>query len=60
MASSVTIPAEEKGAEVDGAVEAGGMAVCIWGCLEQSYAKLHLTVAASMAHMNVKWEDLGQ
>ena len=32
MASSVTPPAEEEGVEVDGAVEAGGVTVCDWGC----------------------------
>ena len=59
MASSVTPPTEEEGAKVDGAVEAGGVAVSVQGCLEQSYAILRLMVAVSMAHMNVKWGDLG-
>ena len=36
MASSVTSPADDEGAEVDGAVEAGGAAVCVWGCLSLS------------------------
>ena len=52
-------PTKDKGAEVDGAVEAGGVAVSVEGCLERSCAILRLTVAASMAHMNVKWGDLG-
>ena len=34
MASSVTPPAEEEGAEVDGAAEAGGAAVLVRGCLK--------------------------
>ena len=34
MASSVIPPAEDEGTEVDGAVEAGGAAVCVWGYLE--------------------------
>ena len=59
MASSVTPPVEDEAAEVDGAVEFGGAAVFVWGYLERSCAILHLTVAASMAHMNVKWGDLG-
>ena len=54
MASNVTPPAEEEGAKVDGAVEVGGAIVCIWGYLERSYAKLHFTVAAPMAHMYEK------
>ena len=54
MASSVTPPVEDEGAEVDGAVEARGTVVSNRCCLEQSYARLLLTVAASMAHINVK------
>ena len=49
MASSVTPPAEDNGAEVDGVVEAGGAVVCVWGCLGLSYAALRLAVAASMS-----------
>ena len=59
MASRVTPPAEDEGAEVDGVVEAGGAVVSVRGCLDRSYIILHLTVAASMAHMNVKRGDLG-
>ena len=57
MASSVTPAVEEEGVEVDGAVEYGGASVYIWGYLERSCAKLRLTVAASMAHINEKWGD---
>ena len=49
MASSVTPSAEDEGAEVDGVVEAGGVAVSIQGYFDLSYASLHLMVAASMA-----------
>ena len=58
MASSVTPPAKEKGVEVDGVIEAGGTTICNWGCLEQSCAKLHLTVVTSMAYIKEKWGDL--
>ena len=34
MASSVTPPVEEEGAEVDGVVEARGVVVSVRGCLE--------------------------
>ena len=49
MASRVTPPAEDKGAEVDGAVEAGGVAVSIRGHLSLSCASLCRTIAAFMA-----------
>ena len=49
MASSVTPPTEDKGA-----VEAGGAAISIRGCLSLSCAALYQTVVASMAHMKVK------
>ena len=54
IASRVTPPAEDKGAEVDGAVEARGAVVSVWGYLERSCAILRLMVAASMAHIYVK------
>ena len=60
MASNVTPPTEEKGAEMDGAIEVGGAAVSVWGCLERSCARLRLTVAASMAHIYEKWGDSGK
>ena len=59
MVSSVTPPVEEEGAEVDGAVGAGGAVVYDWGCLERSCAKLRLTVVASMTHIKEKWGDSG-
>ena len=59
MASSVTPPTKEEGTEVDRVVEAEGATVYIWGCLNRSYAKLRLTIAASMTHINEKWEDIG-
>ena len=49
MASIVTSPAEDERAEVDGAVEAGGVAVSIRGRFDLSYASLRRMVAASMA-----------
>ena len=59
MAKRVTQPAEDEGAEVDGEVEVGGATVLVRGCLERSCAVLRLTVVTSMAHMNMKWGDLG-
>ena len=59
MALSVTPLVEDGGVEVDGAVEAGGAVIFVWGRLERSSSTLCLTVAASMAHMNMKWEDSG-
>ena len=59
MASSVTPPAKDEGAEVDGAVEVGGIAVCVWGYLDLSCAALRLTIAAYMAPIIEKWGDLG-
>ena len=49
MSSKVTPPIEEEGVDVDGVVEAGGIAIP--GHLERSCASLHLTVVAFMAHM---------
>ena len=57
MASSVTPPTKEEGAEVYGAVEAGGAAVFIQSCLDQSCTRLRLTRVASMAHIYEKWGD---
>ena len=54
MASSVTPPAEDEGAEVDGVVEVGGVTVSIQGRLDLSCASLRQTVATFMAHMTVK------
>ena len=58
MSSRVTSTVEEEGADVDGLVEAGGIVVL--DRLERSYASLHLTVAASMAHMACKWLEMGK
>ena len=54
MASRVAPPVEDKGAEVDGAEEAEGVIVLVWGRLNRSYASLRLTVVASMAFITVK------
>ena len=59
MASSVTPPAKDEGAKVDGAVDTGGAAVYVWGYLGLNYAALHRTVATSMAYIYVKWGDSG-
>ena len=59
MASSVTPPAEEEGAEVDGAEEAEGATISVCVYLGRSWASLRLTVAASMAPMTKKWSDGG-
>ena len=54
MVSRVTLPAEDEGEEVDGAVEAGGVAISVRGRLSLSCASLHQTVVASMALIIVK------
>ena len=54
MASRVTSPKKDEGAEVDGAEEAGGVTVSIRGFLDRSCASLYLMVAASMALITVK------
>ena len=46
MASSVTPPTKDEGDEVDGVVEARGVAVSVRGRLGLSYASLRRTVAA--------------
>ena len=55
MALSVTPPTDDEGAEEDGAVEAEGAAVCVWGYHGLNCAVLHQMVAASMAHIYEKW-----
>ena len=55
MSSRVTPPIEEKEADVDGDVEAGGITVL--NRLKHSCVSLHLTVAASMAYMTWKWSE---
>ena len=59
MASSVTPPADDEGAEVDRVVEAGGAAIYVWGCLGLSCAAFRLTVAAFMAPITEKRGDSG-
>ena len=51
----VTPPAEEEGAEVDGAEGVGGAADP--DRLKRNYASLCLTIAMSMAHITWKWSD---
>ena len=58
MSSRVTPLVEEEEVDVDRAVEAGGIVVS--NRLERSCASLHLTVAASMAHMTWKWSKTGK
>ena len=53
----VTPPAKEEGADVDGAKNAGGVAVSVCGCFGQNWALLHLMVTASMAHIAEKYVD---
>ena len=59
MVSSVTPLVEDEEAKVDGALEAEGVAIVVRGYLGRSCAALRQTVVTSMAHMNVKWRDLG-
>ena len=54
MASSITPPTEDEGAKVDGALEAGGVAVSVRGRLGLSCASLHRKVVASIAHITEK------
>ena len=56
--SKVTPPAEEEGAEVDGAEEVGGAANP--DRLDRNYASLRLMVATSIAPMIEKWSDAGK
>ena len=58
MSPSITLPIEEEGTDVDGAKWEGGVAES--NCLGRNCALLHFTVAASMAHMKVKWSDKGK
>ena len=57
-----TLLVEEEGADVDqanrdGVERKGGAAD---SCCNLNCASLHFTVAASMAHMKVKWSDKGK
>ena len=58
IVSRVTPPAEEEGAEVDGAEGVGGATDL--NRLEHSCALLHLTVVASMAYITRKWSETGK
>ena len=51
--------ADEKGVDVEGAEEAGGVAVFVRGRFGRSWASLCLTIAASMAHISEKMRRLG-
>ena len=53
-ASRVIPPIEDEGVDVDGVKEAREATVSVWGRRDLSCASLHLTVAASMAHMTKK------
>ena len=58
MSPRVTSLIEEEGANVDGAEREGGAAESDYHDL--NCASLHLTVAASMAHILEKWSDTGK
>ena len=58
IASRVTPPTEEEGAEVDGAEGVGGAVDP--DSLERSRTSLHLTVAVSMTHITWKWSETGK
>ena len=63
MSPRVTSPIEEEGADVDGvdrdgAEREGGATDP--DCLDLNCASLRFMVAASMAHMKVKWLDIGK
>ena len=53
-ASRVTPPAEEEGVEIDGAEEAGGVAISVRGRFGRSWASLSLMDALLMAPMTKK------
>ena len=57
MASKVTPPSEEEGAEVEGIAGAVGLVVSVRGYFDRSWASLHLTKAALMVPIMVKWEN---
>ena len=58
MFPSDTSLIEEEGADVDGAEREGGAVES--DCLDRNYISLCFIVAASMAHMKVKWSDEGK
>ena len=51
IASRVTPPVDEEGADVEEAEEAGRVTVSVRGRFSRSWASLRLTIAASMEHM---------
>ena len=59
IASRVAPPVDEEGVDVEGVEEVRGLAVFVNGCFDRSWVSLHLTVAASMTHITLKWRDLG-
>ena len=59
MASRVTPPTEEEGAEMDGVEDVERVTVLVRGRFGQSWASLYLTVAVSMTHMVGKCGDSG-
>ena len=52
--SKIMPPVDEEGKDVEGAKEAGGVAVYIHGNFSRSWASLRLTIATFMAHMTEK------
>ena len=58
IASRVTPLAEVEKAEVGGVEGVGGATIS--DCLERNYTSLHLTVAASMAHIMENWLETGK
>ena len=63
MSPSITSPIEEEGADVDEAERDGAEreeGAVESDCLDQNCTSLRFTVAASMAHMKVKWLDKGK
>ena len=59
MASSVTPPLKEVGAEVDGTEGAGGVAVSVHSYFGRSWASLHQTDFALMELLTVKRGESG-
>ena len=55
----VTPPNDEEGKDVEGAKEAGGVAVFVCGYFNRSWASLCLTVAMSIAHIMEKCVNSG-
>ena len=63
MSPSDTSLIEEEGADVDGAEQDGAKqegGANESDCCDLNCASLHLTVAASMAHMTEKWSEKGK